>query len=99
MSRAKARLKFLVDDYGAEGVRKAVEERLGRTLEDLAAPVADRRGVDHIGLHPQKQDGLVYIGVPVFAGQVNSEQLVPGRRPGRVSTAATSASPASRTSS
>lgn len=24
-----------MDDYGAEGVRKAVEERLGRTLEDL----------------------------------------------------------------
>jgi ferredoxin-nitrite reductase len=36
--------------------------------------VADAR-VDHIGVHPQKQDDLVYIGVPVFAGQVNSDQL------------------------
>ena len=38
LSRAKARLKFMVDDYGAEGVREAVEERLGRQLEDLAVP-------------------------------------------------------------
>jgi len=75
MSRAKARLKFLVDDYGVEGVRKAVEEKLGRKLEDLAAPVVPDARVDHIGVHPQKQDGLVYIGVPVFAGQVNSDQL------------------------
>ena len=32
LSRAKARLKFLVDDYGPEGVRDAVEKRLGRRL-------------------------------------------------------------------
>src|ERR1044071_1127118 len=37
LSRAKARLKFLVDDYGPEGVREAVEKKLGRKLEDLAA--------------------------------------------------------------
>jgi sulfite reductase beta subunit-like hemoprotein len=36
VSHAKARLKFLVDDYGVDGVRSAVEERLGHRLEDLA---------------------------------------------------------------
>jgi sulfite reductase beta subunit-like hemoprotein len=76
MSRAKARLKFLVDDYGAEGVRKAVEERLGHKLEDLAAPTGNGQRADHIGVHPQKQPGLSYLGVPVFAGQVNSDQLL-----------------------
>src|SRR5947209_18670748 len=35
MSRAKARLKFMVDDYGPEGMRAETERMLGRKLEDL----------------------------------------------------------------
>jgi ferredoxin-nitrite reductase len=76
VSRAKARLKFLVDDYGADGVRKAVEERLGRRLEDLVSQPPDRERADHLGVHPQKEAGEVYIGVPVFAGQINATQAV-----------------------
>jgi ferredoxin-nitrite reductase len=75
ISRAKARLKFLVDDYGAEGVRTAIEQKLGRKLDDLTATVPDGVRVDHIGVHQQKQDGQVYVGVPVFAGQVTNVQL------------------------
>src|SRR4051812_33654124 len=41
VSRAKARLKFLVDDYGVEGVRTAVEEKLGQKLEDLRGTVGE----------------------------------------------------------
>jgi ferredoxin-nitrite reductase len=49
MSRAKARLKFLVDDYGPEGVLDAVQKKLGRTLEPLTAPPVPRGSVDHLG--------------------------------------------------
>jgi sulfite reductase beta subunit-like hemoprotein len=35
VSRVKARLKFMVDDIGAEGMRARVEERLGRRLADF----------------------------------------------------------------
>ncbi|MCC7368488.1 MAG: nitrite/sulfite reductase [Chloroflexi bacterium] len=76
VSRAKARLKFLVDDYGVDGVRKAVEEKLGRTLEDLITPPPPGARIDHLGVHQQKEDGKVYIGVPVFAGQINAVQAV-----------------------
>jgi ferredoxin-nitrite reductase len=76
VSRAKARLKFLVDDYGVEGVRTAVEERLGRKLEDLVEAPPPGERVDHLGVHAQKQDGLAYIGVPVFAGQINASQAL-----------------------
>ena len=75
VSRAKARIKFMVDDYGAEGVRAMVEERLGRRLEDGEAPVP-RQGADHLGLHRQRQDGLFYLGVPVAMGKVKGEQLI-----------------------
>ncbi len=75
LSRAKARIKFLVDDYGPEGVRAMVEERLGRRLEDGVAPLP-LRDTDHLGVHPQKQPGFVYVGIPVPMGWVRGDQLV-----------------------
>src|SRR6266852_9099398 len=35
VSRVKARMKFIVDDYGPEGMRAALEQRLGRRLPDF----------------------------------------------------------------
>ena len=76
LSRAKARLKFLVDDYGPEGVREAVEKQLGRKLEDLHEVPKPTGSLDHLGPHPQKQPGLHYIGFPVFLGQVTGQQTI-----------------------
>ncbi|HXF71303.1 MAG TPA: MoaD/ThiS family protein [Actinomycetota bacterium] len=75
VSRAKARIKFMVDDLGPEGMRRRVEERLGRPLEDGAAP-EPAGSADHLGVHPQRQEGLVYVGIPVPVGRVTGEQLV-----------------------
>jgi sulfite reductase beta subunit-like hemoprotein/molybdopterin converting factor small subunit len=75
VSRVKARIKFMMDDYGPEGVRAMVEERLGRRLEDGEAPLPAYDD-DHLGVHPQKQEGLVYVGVPVPMGWVRGDQLV-----------------------
>ena len=36
VSRVKARLKFMVDDLGVDGMRERVEAQPGRTLEDYA---------------------------------------------------------------
>lgn len=74
LSRAKARLKFMVDDYGPEQVRTKIEERLGRPLETLAQRPRPTGHTDHLGIHPQKQPGLVYIGFSIFLGQVTGEQ-------------------------
>jgi sulfite reductase beta subunit-like hemoprotein len=76
LSRAKARLKFLVDDYGPEGVREAVEKQLGRRLEDLQEVPKPTGSTDHLGPRPQKQAGLYYIGFPVFLGQVSGQQTI-----------------------
>lgn len=74
MSRVKARIKFMVDDYGVEAIRAAVEHRLGRSLADGEAPAPTRVG-DHLGWHVQKQAGLGYLGVPVPMGQLSGDQL------------------------
>jgi len=76
VSRVKARLKFMVDDIGPEGIRERVETKLGRTLEDYTLPPVDVEPSHHLGLHPQKQDGLNYIGVPVHLGLVNGDQMI-----------------------
>src|SRR5205807_9113443 len=69
-------LKFLVDDYGAEGVREAVEKQLGRKLEDLHEVPTPTGSLDHLGPHAQKQAGLYYIGFPVFLAQVTGQQTI-----------------------
>jgi ferredoxin-nitrite reductase len=76
VSRAKARLKFMVDDYGAEGMRAEVERVLGRPLEDLEETPRRIGDTDHLGIHAQKQDGLNYIGFPAYLGRISGEQMV-----------------------
>jgi sulfite reductase (ferredoxin) len=76
VSRVKARLKFMVDDIGADGMRERVEAKLGRALEDFELPPIDVQPSNHVGVHVQKQDGLAYIGVPVRLGLVSGDQLI-----------------------
>src|SRR5215470_13110074 len=73
--RNKARLKFLVADWGVERFREVLEtEYLHRTLIDGPAPLLPDRAVDHVGIHPQR-DGNVYVGVAAVAGRVSGTTL------------------------
>ncbi len=75
VSRVKSRMKFMVDDYGPGGVRAAIEQRLGRELEDFALDPPPEGFSDHVGVHAQKQPGLAYVGIPVHLGLVSGEQM------------------------
>lgn len=74
MSRARARIKFMMDDLGPEAFRARVEAQLGRRLDDGVAP-APVGEADHLGVHPQRDGGLVYLGVPVPSGRVTGTVL------------------------
>jgi sulfite reductase (ferredoxin) len=76
VSRVKARLKFMIDDIGADGMRERLEAKFGRELEDFALPPVLMRPSDHIGIHEQKQRDLRYIGVPVHLGLVSGDQML-----------------------
>jgi ferredoxin-nitrite reductase len=76
LSRAKARLKFMVHDLGPEEFRARVEEKLGRRLLDGAVPTAPAEEHDHEGIHPQKQDGLFYAGFPVHLGLMDGATML-----------------------
>lgn len=75
LSRVKARIKFMMDDVGPEELRRLVEARLGRRLEDGPA-VEPLPGGHEPGVHPQRQSGLRYIAVPVTAGLASGAQLL-----------------------
>ncbi|MGA8257833.1 MAG: nitrite/sulfite reductase [Nocardioides sp.] len=74
--RSRARLKFLVADWGVEKFREVMEkEYLGRELVSLESPPAPTGHRDHIGVHEQK-DGKFYVGVAPIAGRVSGTLLV-----------------------
>ncbi len=74
--RNRARLKFLVADWGAARFREVLEtEYLGRALLDGPAPAPLPAGArDHVGIHPQV-DGLVYVGAAPTVGRISGEIL------------------------
>ena len=77
--RLKARLKYVLDALGFEKFLGHVEEKLGRKLVHVPAeaiaprPVYDRSA--HIGVHPQKQAGLNWIGVVFPVGKITVAQM------------------------
>ena len=75
-SRVKARLKFMVDDLGPDGLRDRVEEKLDRSLERFSLPPITAQPSAHLGVHPQRQGGLSAIGVPVPLGLSSGDQLI-----------------------
>ncbi len=101
-NRAHARMKYVLDAWGFDKFLAAVEEKLGAPLQRLDGvhvaprPAYDRLG--HIGVHPQAQPGLNYIGV-ALESRAAVDRPDAGARPrsrGGAATA-TSASPSGRT--
>jgi sulfite reductase (ferredoxin) len=74
--RHRARIKFLIADWGAEKFREILEkEYLGYALPDGPAPVnVDSFMRDHVGVHRQR-DGLSYVGFAPRVGRLNGELL------------------------
>ncbi len=78
-NRAKARLKYVLDAWGFERFLAAMEEKLGYKLARVPAEaIAPRPAFDrlaHIGAHPQKQQGLCWIGVVLPVGKLTAAQM------------------------
>ncbi|MFI9560175.1 nitrite/sulfite reductase [Nonomuraea endophytica] len=74
--RHRARIKFLVNDWGPEKFREVLEtEYLKEPLPDGPAPEAPRGNRrDHVGVYPQK-DGNFYVGFAPKVGRVDGDKL------------------------
>ncbi|HEY6348877.1 MAG TPA: nitrite reductase [Candidatus Angelobacter sp.] len=77
-NRERARLKYLFLRHGwtAESFLREIEQRLGFHLEPAAAEqVPGDVFRDHVGVHPQKQQGLFYAGASVLRGRITPAQM------------------------
>jgi sulfite reductase (ferredoxin) len=73
--RSRARLKFLLADWGVEKFREILEkEYLGRTLLDGPMAELPEKPIDHIGVHKQR-DGKNYVGAAPVVGRTSGTQL------------------------
>lgn len=87
-NRKRARLKHLLDKWSLDEFRGKVEEKLGsaggflddpldaegRSVRHGETPSADAHS--HVGVYPQKQPGLYYVGVALPAGQITPKQML-----------------------
>ena len=75
-ARNRARLKFLVQDWGPEKFRHMLQNEIGFVLPDLdeakGVPASAHR--EHVGIWPQK-DGRNYVGFASKAGRISGHQL------------------------
>lgn len=78
-NRRKARLKYLIDRWGVERFVDETQKRLAFPLRRCDAreceprPAVVRHG--HLGVHPQRQRGLNYIGVAIPVGRMRADEM------------------------
>ncbi len=75
-NRQKCRMMHLMNQWGIEKFREEVEKQLAKPLE----PAAEKDEVDwdkrdHIGVYPQMQPGLNYVGLHVPIGRLYPDEM------------------------
>src|SRR4051812_25346248 len=74
--RTRARLAFLIEEWGVARFRQELIRRLGRTLASAGADARSSKSADHLGVTPQKQTGLSSVGLAVPVGRITTQQLL-----------------------
>jgi ferredoxin-nitrite reductase len=78
--RGLARMRYLVQELGPEGFRRELEARARFELAPAGEELTRRHRGDHVGVHPQRQDGLFYVGCNVPVGRLHGIDLVEAAR-------------------
>lgn len=78
-NRQKTRMMWLIDELGIEAFRSEVEKRMPQqkleraSPEDLIKKEWERR--EMLGVHPQKQEGLSFVGIHIPVGRVQADDM------------------------
>src|SRR5580693_7900661 len=75
-NRGLARMRYLVQELGAEGFRTELAARTRFPLLPAGESLSRGHRGDHVGVHPQRQEGLVYVGCSVPVGRMSGIELV-----------------------
>lgn len=74
--RHHARLKFLVADWGAEKFQEELIKLVGELPTRGEDKTVGWQAAYFDGIHPQRQEGLNYVGLNVPVGRLNTEELL-----------------------
>ena len=74
-ARNRARLAFLIEEWGIDRFRSELERRVGGRLLQQGRDARTNRHHDHLGISRQKQQGLCTVGLNVPVGRMTSDQL------------------------
>ncbi|MEM1367899.1 MAG: ferredoxin--nitrite reductase [Cyanobacteria bacterium P01_H01_bin.15] len=76
-ARQKTRLMWLIDEWSVEKFREAVAAKLSFPLTEEAPEdeLTWEEKRDHLGVYPQKQPGLNYVGMHVPAGRFTADDM------------------------
>ena len=73
--RTRARLAFLLDDWGVDKFRERLEERWGQPLPPAGRDARYDNHADHLGVNPQRQEGLYSVGLCVPTGRTCADDM------------------------
>ena len=79
-NRGLARMRYLVQELGPERFRAELAARAAFPLETAGEALTRRYRGDHLGVHPQRQPGLHYVGLNVTVGRMAGQNLVEAAR-------------------
>ncbi|MHB8681618.1 MAG: nitrite/sulfite reductase [Acidimicrobiales bacterium] len=79
-NRGMARMRYLAQELGPEGFREELQARTRLQLAPAGEELTRRYRGDHVGVHPQRQDGLFYVGCSVPVGRMTGIELVEAAR-------------------
>jgi ferredoxin-nitrite reductase len=74
-NRWTARMRYLVQELGPEAFREELERRVAFELTPAGKDLTKYYRGDHVGLHPQKEEGLYYLGLNVTVGRMSGEDF------------------------
>jgi ferredoxin-nitrite reductase len=79
-NRGLARMRYLVQELGPERFRSELAARAAFELAPAGTALTRRYRGDHVGVHPQRQPGLVYVGLSVTVGRIAGVNLIEAAR-------------------
>lgn len=74
-NRGQSRMRYLVQELGPEGFRDELAARAAFCLPPAGESLTRRYRGDHVGVHPQAQAGLSYVGLNVTVGRIAGRHL------------------------
>jgi sulfite reductase beta subunit-like hemoprotein len=74
-SKAKARFKWLIENWGVEKFISILESKVGKKFEKYCGQIFSKR-TDHEGIRPQNVEGYYYVNVPILGGRLTNHLMV-----------------------